>query len=89
MEVFLRQLGGPRGGKAGFLGSIGVRFMIDREETGGSVLSDTGNPMPRENVAAAKRIYPGGHAMLRPPSRCRWMWNTVWPASRLGLKTVR
>ena len=34
-------------------------------------------------------FYPGGHAMLRPPSRCRWMWNTVWPASRLVLKTVR
>ena len=33
--------------------------------------------------------HPGGHAMLRPPSRCRWMWKTVCPASRLVLKTVR
>jgi hypothetical protein len=25
---------GPRGGRTGFLGSIGVRFMIDGEEAG-------------------------------------------------------
>ena len=23
--------------------------------------------------APMNRIYPGGHVMLRPPSRCRWM----------------
>ena len=33
--------------------------------------------------------YPGGQPRLRPPSRCRWMWKTVWPASALQLKTVR
>ena len=33
--------------------------------------------------------YPGGHVMSRPASRCRWMWNTVWPAAALQLKTVR
>ena len=34
-------------------------------------------------------LQPGGQCMVRPPSRCRWMWKTVCPASRLVLKTVR
>jgi quercetin dioxygenase-like cupin family protein len=34
MEVTTPKVVGPRDGKAGFLGSIGVRFMIDGAETG-------------------------------------------------------
>ncbi len=34
-------------------------------------------------------IHPGGQSNVRPPSRWRWTWKTVWPASRLVLKTVR
>ena len=35
MEATLAKIVGPRDGKSGFLGSIGVRFMIDGAETGG------------------------------------------------------
>jgi quercetin dioxygenase-like cupin family protein len=34
MEATTAKVVGPRDGKAGFLGSIGVRFMIDGEEAG-------------------------------------------------------
>jgi quercetin dioxygenase-like cupin family protein len=34
MEMVAAKVIGPRDGKAGFLGSIGVRFMIDGEEAG-------------------------------------------------------
>jgi mannose-6-phosphate isomerase-like protein (cupin superfamily) len=34
METTTAKLVGPHGGKAGFLGSIGVRFMIDGDEAG-------------------------------------------------------
>ena len=34
METATAKVVGPRDGKAGFLGSIGVRFMIDGEEAG-------------------------------------------------------
>jgi len=34
METSTAKVVGPRDGKAGFLGSIGVRFMIDGEEAG-------------------------------------------------------
>jgi mannose-6-phosphate isomerase-like protein (cupin superfamily) len=33
MEATMAKVVGPKDGKAGFLGSIGVRFMIDGEET--------------------------------------------------------
>ena len=42
---------GPRDGKAGSLGSIGVRFMIDTEETGGTV-SIVEHPIPPRTLAA-------------------------------------
>src|ERR1017187_1052320 len=42
---------GPREGKAGFLGSIGVRFMIDGDETGGGV-SLVEHPMSAWALAA-------------------------------------
>jgi mannose-6-phosphate isomerase-like protein (cupin superfamily) len=42
---------GPTDGKAGFLGSIGVRFMIDGEEAGGD-FSLVEHPMPPRALAA-------------------------------------
>ena len=42
---------GPRDGKAGFLGSIGVRFMIDGEEAGGG-FSLVEHPMSARALAA-------------------------------------
>lgn len=43
---------GPRDGKAGSLGSIGVRFMIDAEETHGGGFSLVEHPMPPRTLAA-------------------------------------
>jgi quercetin dioxygenase-like cupin family protein len=42
---------GPRDGKAGFLGSIGVRFMIDGDESGGG-FSLVEHPMSPRALAA-------------------------------------
>jgi mannose-6-phosphate isomerase-like protein (cupin superfamily) len=42
---------GPKDGKAGSLGSIGVRFMIDGDETGGG-FSLVEHPMPPRHLAA-------------------------------------
>jgi mannose-6-phosphate isomerase-like protein (cupin superfamily) len=42
---------GPSDGKAGTLGSIGVRFMIDGDESGG-VFSLVEHPMPPRHLAA-------------------------------------
>jgi mannose-6-phosphate isomerase-like protein (cupin superfamily) len=42
---------GPKDGKAGFLGSIGVRFMIDGEQSGGG-FSLVEHPMPPRALAA-------------------------------------
>ena len=39
--------------------------------------------------AASGSIQPGGQCIARPPSRCRWMWNTVCPPSRLQFITSR
>ena len=30
--------------------------------------------------------YPGGQVIVRPPSTCRWMWNTVWPGLRVAIE---
>lgn len=43
---------GPHDGKAGSLGSIGVRFMIDREETEGGAFALVEHPMPPRHLAA-------------------------------------
>lgn len=43
---------GPRDGKAGSLGSIGVRFMIGAEETHGGGFSLVEHPMPPRTLAA-------------------------------------
>lgn len=43
---------GPRDGKAGNLGSIGVRFMIDTEETAEGGFSLVEHPLPPRRLAA-------------------------------------
>ena len=43
---------GPKDGKAGSLGSIGVRFMIDTEETHAGGFSLVEHPMPPHALAA-------------------------------------
>ena len=51
MEATTAKVVGPRDGKAGFLGSIGVRFMIDGEEAGGG-FSLVEHPMSPRALAA-------------------------------------
>jgi quercetin dioxygenase-like cupin family protein len=51
METTAAKVIGPRDGKAGFLGSIGVRFMIDGEEAGGG-FSLVEHPMSARALAA-------------------------------------
>ena len=43
---------GPKDGKAGMLGSIGVRFMIDGEQTHDGGFSLVEHPMPPRALAA-------------------------------------
>jgi mannose-6-phosphate isomerase-like protein (cupin superfamily) len=51
MEATAAKVVGPQDGKAGFLGSIGVRFMIDGDETGGG-FSLVEHPMSPRALAA-------------------------------------
>lgn len=51
MKTMAAKVLGPREGKAGFLGSIGVRFMIDGEEAGGE-FSLVEHPMSPRALAA-------------------------------------
>src|SRR6266568_5769279 len=51
MEMATAKVVGPRDGKAGFLGSIGVRFMIDGEEAG-ERFSLVEHPMSAHALAA-------------------------------------
>ena len=51
METAAPRVLGPTDGKAGFLGSIGVRFMIDGDEAGGG-FSLVEHPMPPRALAA-------------------------------------
>ena len=51
METAAPRVLGPTDGKAGFLGSIGVRFMIDGEEADGG-FSLVEHPMPPRALAA-------------------------------------
>jgi quercetin dioxygenase-like cupin family protein len=51
MEATLAKIVRPRDGKSGFLGSIGVRFMIDGAETGGG-FSLVEHPMSARALAA-------------------------------------
>jgi mannose-6-phosphate isomerase-like protein (cupin superfamily) len=47
---------GPKDGKAGSLGSIGVRFMIDGDKTGGD-FSLVEHPMPPRHLAAPYHLH--------------------------------
>jgi quercetin dioxygenase-like cupin family protein len=51
MQTKTAKVVGPQDGKAGFLGSIGVRFMIDGEEAGGR-FSLVEHPMSARALAA-------------------------------------
>jgi mannose-6-phosphate isomerase-like protein (cupin superfamily) len=51
MEATAARVLGPNDGKAGFLGSIGVRFMIDGDESGGG-FSLVEHPMSPRALAA-------------------------------------
>src|SRR5712692_8020627 len=51
MKTMAAKVVGPRDGKAGFLGSIGVRFMIDGDEAGGG-FSLVEHPMSARALAA-------------------------------------
>src|ERR1700729_3203213 len=51
MAATLAKIVGPQDGKSGFLGSIGVRFMIDGETTGGG-FSLVEHPMSAHALAA-------------------------------------
>jgi quercetin dioxygenase-like cupin family protein len=51
METTTAKIVGPRDGKAGFLGSIGVRFMVDGEEAG-ERFSVVEHPMSARALAA-------------------------------------
>jgi quercetin dioxygenase-like cupin family protein len=51
MEATAAKVLGPRDGKAGFIGSIGVRFMIDGAESGGG-FSLVEHPMSPHALAA-------------------------------------
>jgi quercetin dioxygenase-like cupin family protein len=51
VEATAAKVVGPQDGKAGFLGSIGVRFMIDGDETGGG-FSLVEHPMSPRALAA-------------------------------------
>ncbi len=48
---------GPADGKAGNLGSIGVRFMIDTEETPAGGFSLVEHPLPPRRLAAPLHIH--------------------------------
>ena len=48
---------GPRDGKAGNLGSIGVRFLIDTEETHDGNFSLVEHPLPPRRLAAPLHLH--------------------------------
>src|SRR5919106_7068489 len=56
METTAAKVVGPQDGKAGFLGSIGVRFMIDGEEAG-ERFSLVEHPMSARALAAPLHLH--------------------------------
>ena len=56
---------GPADGKAGFLGSIGVRFMIDGDETGGPLLARRAPDAAARAGRAAAPAHARGRVQLR------------------------
>ena len=71
MHSSARKIVGPREGKAGSLGSIGVRFMIDTEETHAGGFSLVEHPMPRGLARRRHRLCatPRGRVLLRARGR--------------------
>ena len=57
MEATAPKIVGPKDGKAGFLGSIGVRFMIDGDEAG-ERFSLVEHPMGPRALAAPLHRHP-------------------------------
>jgi mannose-6-phosphate isomerase-like protein (cupin superfamily) len=55
-QITKARIVGPKDGKAGSLGSIGVRFMIDGDETGGD-FSLVEHPMPPRHLAAPYHLH--------------------------------
>ena len=67
MEAIAPKIVGPKDGKAGFLGSIGVRFMIDGVEAGDR-FSLVEHPMgPRALAAPLASPHARGRVQLRRP----------------------
>ena len=65
MEATTAKVVGPQDGKAGFLGSIGVRFMIDGDEAGGG-FSLVEHPMATARAGgAAAPAHARGRVQLR------------------------
>ena len=84
------KLVGPRDGKAGTLGSIGVRFMIDTEETHAGGFSLVEHPMPPRALAELTTGLAAGFD--RPDARALvalaldfWTWQRL---DREGLDDV-
>jgi mannose-6-phosphate isomerase-like protein (cupin superfamily) len=57
METTAAKVVGPQDGKAGFLGSIGVRFMIDGDETPDRGFSLVEHPMSPRALAAPLHLH--------------------------------
>ena len=70
MQATTPKIVGPKDGKAGFLGSIGVRFMIDGAESGGG-FSLVEHPMPR---ARSPRRSTGTTARTSTATCSRGAW---------------
>ena len=76
---------GPKDGKAGILGAVGVRFMIDGEESGGG-FSLVEHPIPPRPWRPPPQAYPRGRIQLRARgagwARCSaTRWSTRSPAT--------
>ena len=57
METMTAKIVGPQDGKAGFLGSIGVRWMIDGDETPDRGFSLVEHPMSPRALAAPLHLH--------------------------------
>ena len=74
MEATKAKVVGPKDGKSGFLGSIGVRFMIDGAETDGG-FSLVEHPM---SPARWRRRSTGTIARTNTPTYSRGRWGPCW-----------
>ena len=60
-----------------------VDFFLAREAGRGQYLLAQRPSWTDVEPCSERLSYPGGQLSERPPSTCRWMWKTVWPASAL------